>query len=205
MNPVSEIRIDREWINSLDPIHFGGEIEVVSDRRRVDKVVHHLMQHRELGFDTETRPAFRKGVKHPVALLQLATRDKAYLFQLMRTGLMPSMVELLESAKIRKLGIGLRDDLVKLQERAPFQPKGFVDLSQLAHDKGIVQVGARALVARYLRRRLTKSAQRSNWATPELTERQVNYAATDAWICLKLYPLLLSDSRQYSPREQASE
>ena len=201
MNPVTETRLDKEWINTLDPIQFDGDIQVISDRRTIDRVVRHLMQHRELGFDTETRPAFRKGIRHPVALLQLATRDTAYLFQLMRTGLPPSLVQLLESHKIRKLGIGIRDDIIKLQERAPFQAGGFTDLSELAHEKGIVQVGARALVARYLRRRLTKSAQRSNWATPELSDRQLQYAATDAWICLKLYPLLLADHRVYPPEE----
>lgn len=201
MNPVTEVRLDKEWINTLSPIQFEGNIKVISDRREVDRVVHKLMQVRQLGFDTETRPAFKKGVNHPVALLQLATRDTAYLFQLLRTGLTPSIVELLSSPRVKKIGIGVRDDIVKLRERVPFQPGGFVDLSEIADNKGIVQVGARALVARYLRHRLIKSSQRSNWAAPRLTERQVRYAATDAWICLKLYPLLLADHRDYSPGE----
>lgn len=201
MNPVTEVRLDKEWINTLSPIQFEGNIKVISDRREVDRVVHKLMQVRQLGFDTETRPAFKKGVNHPVALLQLATRDTAYLFQLLRTGLTPSIIELLSSPRVKKIGIGVRDDIVKLRERVPFQPGGFVDLSEIADNKGIVQVGARALVARYLRHRLIKSSQRSNWAAPRLTERQVRYAATDAWICLKLYPLLLADHRDYSPGE----
>ncbi len=202
MNPVTEVRLDKEWINTLSPIQFEGTIKVISDRREVDRVVHHLMQARQLGFDTETRPAFKKGISHPVALLQLATRENAYLFQLLRTGLTPSLVELLSTPRVKKIGIGVRDDIVKLRERVPFQAGGFVDLSEIADSKGIVQVGARALVARYLRHRLIKSSQRSNWASPRLTERQLRYAATDAWICLKLYPLLLADHRDYSPQEE---
>ncbi|MCP4220673.1 MAG: hypothetical protein GY765_38955, partial [bacterium] len=97
------------------------------------------------------------------------------------------------------------NDISKLQELKMFTPGGFLDLSDIAADKGIIQVGARSLTARYMEQRLVKSAQKTNWAQPKLTRKQQIYAACDAWICLEIYPLLLEDKTNYKKLAEEEE
>ncbi len=205
MNPISTLRLDKEFINTLPPLTFKGRIIEVMDRSSADRIALELMNYELLGFDTESRPSFRKGVTYPVALIQLASEDTAWLFRLRFCGFSENLLKLLSSTHVKKLGIGLRDDISRLKDIRDFQPGGFIELCDLAADKGIIQVGARPLTARYLHHRLIKSSQRSNWAAPTLTGKQKAYAATDAWVCLKLYPKLLADSRSYAqePEETA--
>ncbi|RLE17471.1 MAG: 3'-5' exonuclease domain-containing protein 2 [Acidobacteria bacterium] len=205
MNPISTPRLDKEFINTLPPLTFKGRIIEVMDRSSADRIALELMNYELLGFDTESRPSFRKGVTYPVALIQLASEDTAWLFRLRFCGFSENLLKLLSSTHVKKLGIGLRDDISRLKDIRDFQPGGFIELCDLAADKGIIQVGARPLTARYLHHRLIKSSQRSNWAAPTLTGKQKAYAATDAWVCLKLYPKLLADSRSYAqePEETA--
>ncbi|PJB83771.1 MAG: hypothetical protein CO090_00585 [Acidobacteria bacterium CG_4_9_14_3_um_filter_49_7] len=202
MNPISTLRLEKDFINTLPALNFKGRIIEVTDRTGADRIALELMEHKLLGFDTESRPSFRKGVSYPVALIQLATEDTAWLFRLRFCGFSENLLKLLSSSHVKKVGIGLRDDISRLKDIRDFQEGGFVELCDLAAEKGIIQVGARPLTARYLRHRLIKSSQRSNWAAPTLTEKQKNYAATDAWICLKLYPKLLADRRTYAPTDE---
>jgi len=197
MNPISTLRLEKDFINTLPPLTFKGRIIEVMDRTSADRIALELMKHKVLGFDTESRPSFRKGVSYPVALIQLASEDTAWLFRLRFCGFSQNLLKLLSSNHVKKLGIGLRDDISRLKDIRDFQPGGLVELCDIAAEKGIIQVGARPLTARYLHRRLIKSSQRSNWAAPKLTEKQKSYAATDAWVCLKLYPKLLADMRYY--------
>lgn len=205
MNPISTLRLEKDFINTLPPLIFKGRIIEVTDRASADRIALELMEHKLLGFDTESRPSFRKGVSYPVALIQFASEDTAWLFRLRFCGFSQNLLKLLSSSQVKKLGIGLRDDISRLKEIRDFLPGGFVELSDIAEKKGIIQVGARPLTARYLHHRLIKSSQRSNWAAPKLTEKQQTYAATDAWVCLKLYPKLIADSRIYAPAEENSD
>ncbi|NOZ12602.1 MAG: 3'-5' exonuclease domain-containing protein 2 [Acidobacteria bacterium] len=205
MNPISTPRLEKEFINTLPPLTFKGRIVEVTDRTTADRIALELMNHKVLGFDTESRPSFRKGVTYPVALIQLASEDTAWLFRLRFCGFSENLLKLLSSKHVKKLGIGLRDDISRLKDIRDFQPAGFIELCEIAAEKGIIQVGARPLTARYLHHRLIKSSQRSNWAAPQLTEKQKAYAATDAWVCLKLYPKLLADSRNYAPDPKEKE
>lgn len=190
-------RLSREYINSLPIIRFEGEVVIVTSEEQADEVAGRLMAETCVGFDTESRPSFTKGTSYPVSLVQLATHDTAYLFQLKKTGFSDRFVELLENDRIKKIGVGVKNDIEKLQELRKFTAGGFVDLSKLAAAKGIIQVGLRGLAARYIKHRVTKTAQKTNWAQPQLTRKQQIYAAGDAWICLRIYPRLLADSIDY--------
>lgn len=190
-------RISKEYINSLPIIRFDGDVVMVTSEQQAEEVLNRLMKEVWVGFDTESKPSFTKGTSYPVSLVQFSTHDTAYLFQLKKTGFTDGLVELLENKQIKKIGVGIKTDIVKLQEQRPFIPGGFVDLSELAAAKGIIQVGVRGLTARYLHHRLPKTAQKTNWARSELTRKQRIYAASDAWICLKIYPLILEDNTDY--------
>lgn len=190
-------RISKEYINSLPIIRFDGNVVMVTSEQQAEDVLKHLMEETWVGFDTESKPSFTKGTSYPVSLVQFSTQDTAYLFQLKKTGFSDKLVELLENKQIKKIGVGIKADIVKLQEQRLFIAGGFVDLSELAAAKGIIQVGVRGLTARYLRHRLPKTAQKTNWARSKLTMKQQIYAASDAWICLKIYPLILEDTTDY--------
>ncbi|UCH98622.1 MAG: 3'-5' exonuclease domain-containing protein 2 [Candidatus Aminicenantes bacterium] len=190
-------RLSKDYINSLPIVRFEGEVITVTTEKHAEEVLRDLMQETGVGFDTESKPSFKKGTFYPVSLVQIAAQDAAYLFQISKTGFTDGLVEFLENEDIKKIGVGIKTDIVKLQELRPFIPGGFVDLSPLAAEKGIIQVGVRGLTARYLRHRLPKTAQKTNWARSELSRKQQIYAATDAWICLQIYPYLLADTTDY--------
>jgi ribonuclease D len=177
-------------LSELPLLRYGGEIVLVDRPELLNEVVPLLLAEPYLGFDTETRPAFKKGEKYAPALVQLASSHRVYLLQLRELGITDALVTLLEQPLPLKVGIAIRDDIKALQEVRPFVPSGLVDLGDLARRQGIEQRGARSLAARFLGGRVSKGAQTSNWAVRTLSEKQKIYAATDAWICLKLYPLL---------------
>ncbi|MCU0285709.1 MAG: 3'-5' exonuclease domain-containing protein 2 [Acidobacteria bacterium] len=190
-------RIDSEYINSLPAVQFEGNVIIVESPEQEVSVIKELRNQCCVGFDTESKPAFKKGESYPISLVQLANNDTAYLFQLAKTGFSNALADFLADDKIKKIGIGVATDIEKLRELKQFVPRGFIDLSKIAKEKGIIQVGARALTARYLRKRLVKTAQKTNWAQLRLSRKQQAYAASDAWICLQIYPYLVADTTDY--------
>jgi len=194
---LKQNRLSRDYINSLPIIRFEGKVEVINDPSVAKKIVKKLSREKFLGFDTESKPSFKPGVSHPISLIQIATLKASYLFQVNGNDLIPLLEPLLTSEKVKKVGIGLAHDINKLKGFNGIILKGLIDLSSMAGDKGIIQTGARGLTARYLQKRLVKSAQTTNWARHELSEKQKTYAATDAWVCLKIYPLLKKDKINY--------
>lgn len=185
-----EEALSRDYINALPAIHFPGEIVLVDTPRKASETLLRLRNEKRIGFDTESKPSFTRGVSHPVCLVQLATEQNAFLIQLFKTGFPPALIELLSSPHTLKVGVGLENDLGKLRRWHSFRPAAFHDLGKVAATRGIPQLGARALTARFLQHRLIKSSQRTDWSRPQLTEKQMLYAATDAWVCLQLYPFL---------------
>ena len=198
---LEQNRISRDYINSLPVIRFGGSVKVINNPADAEKAVKKLSREKMLGFDTESKPSFKAGVSHPISLIQIATLKTSYLFQINGNGLIPMLEPLLTSEKIKKIGVGLAHDINKLKGFNGIVLKGLIDLSNLAREKGIIQTGARGLTARYLQMRLVKSAQTTNWARQELSEKQKIYAATDAWVCLKIYPLIKKDKIDYKKFE----
>lgn len=180
-------RISKEAINELPLASWDGPTTVVQTVQELAAAGERLAGETVLGFDTETRPAFRKGQKFDPSLLQLASSREVFLFQLHQTGLTPALRTLLEDPAIIKAGVALTFDLASLQALQPFRPRGFVDLAAMAKARGIKHHGLRGLAAAVCGVRISKSARTSNWANPVLTSQQIRYAATDAWIGRELY------------------
>lgn len=188
------LKIDKEEVNALEIGAFAGEIVLVDSPELLNEATLELKQTPLLGFDTETRPAFKKGVFYDVALLQLSTRTKAYLFRLNQIGLPVGIQEVLQDPKTVKIGAAVRDDLKALKKLAPtFKPAAFFDLNEELKKVGFLNVGVRNLSAMVLNIRISKSEQVSNWEGEVLTDKQLLYAATDAWACLEIFQTLRTE------------
>lgn len=180
--------IDKESLDQLPLATFQGEIVVVDSMAQLKAATAYLSTQRILGFDTETRPMFSKGGKrHHVALLQLAGRDRAYLFRLNRIGLPKQLISILENEDIIKVGAAIRDDIASLARLHPFEHSSFVDLQHVVETFGIENKSVKKMAAIILNVRISKSQQLSNWECDEYTEAQKQYAATDAWVCREIY------------------
>ncbi len=180
-------KYDKTKIGSLPRIVFPGRKIVILTEAEAKKAVDYLLQQDLLGFDTETRPVFKKGRSNKVALLQVSTRDTCFLFRLNRIGLCAAIIELLESTKVKKIGLSWHDDLMMLHKRGEFNAGGFVDLQDHMDELGIQDRSLAKLYANFFGERISKREQLSNWEADVLTEKQKDYAATDAWACVKLY------------------
>lgn len=181
------INITPEEINNLPLKTFDGNTTVISDAEALPKVIREIEKHHVVGFDTETRPSFKKGQVYQASLLQLAIPKKAFLIRINQTGVTPEIAELFQNEKIAKVGVGIRDDLKALRKFREFEPAGCYDLSTLAKQAGLQVESVKKLTALLLGFRISKSAQTSNWESASLTQKQIEYAATDAWVCLELY------------------
>ncbi len=181
------INITPEEINSLPLKTFNGRTHVVTNRDQLTAIVKEVASHEVVGFDTETRPSFKKGQLYQVSLLQLAIPKKVYLIRLNHTGVTNELAGLFSNERIVKAGVGIRDDLKALQKLQTFEPAGCCDLAMLAKQAGLQVESVKKLTALLLGFRISKSAQTSNWEAFAFTQKQIEYAATDAWVCLELF------------------
>lgn len=186
----SKVSITHDEINALPLGAFEGKVNVISEAGCLKKTFDEVAGHRVVGFDTETRPAFVKGQHYKVALMQIALPEKVFLIRLKATGITPEMVAFLENESILKAGVALRDDIKALQRLKPYRPAGFVELADLSRQKGLQVESVKKLAALLLGFRISKSAQTSNWEAETLNEKQISYAATDAWVCLEIFKRL---------------
>lgn len=180
-------KFTKEEINELPLQQYEGEIKLIDRKEDVSDAVKELSKCNLLGFDTETRPAFRKGVSYSPSLIQLATSEKVYLLHLSHIPLSDDIKELLSSSGITKTGVAVGNDVKELRNLSPFRPGGFHDLGDLARGLGMQTSGLRNLAANLLGFRISKGVQCSNWGRKVLTPQQVVYAATDAWVSRKIY------------------
>ena len=180
-------RMSREEINATPLKRWEGPVEVISKPEMISRTLERLRADDVLGFDTETRPAFKKGQSFLPSLLQLSTADEVFLFQLTPLGLPAPLLNLLTDPAVIKAGVSLAYDLRELKKISPFEDRGFVDLGHEAKQLGIKNHGLRGLCAVLLGFRISKSSQTSNWSKKNLTPAQVKYAATDAWAGRELY------------------
>jgi ribonuclease D len=160
----------------------------------MQETVNHLRGESHLGFDTETRPTFKKGQYYPPALIQLATESCVYLFRISKTKTLEPLIPILESEEILKTGVAIKDDVKELFAINEFRPGGFVEITEITKKLGYENRGLRALAALMLGGRISKGAQVSNWARPDLDNKQIRYAATDAWISRELYVRACAES-----------
>lgn len=182
------VKIDKTVIPQLPRYAFEGRIVVVQSEDEANRAVRVLRAAPMIGMDTETRPAFKRGEMHKVALLQMATEDICFLFRLNQIGLPEALVELLSDKDVLKLGLSLHDDFTMLRRRnSQVKPAGYIDLQDYVKGMGIEDLSLQKLYANVFGRRISKSARLSNWEADVLTEAQKVYAATDAVTCIQLY------------------
>jgi Ribonuclease D len=179
--------ISNEELDLLPLSMFEGKIHLVQSVEQITAAVDYLKKQPILGFDTETRPSFKKGQIHPVALLQLSTSDEAFLFRVNHIGISPGLVKVLSSPAILKIGAAIHDDIKVLQRIAPFKPNGFIDLQDMAKTYRIENLSLKKLAGIVMGVRISKSQRLTNWEATILTEQQQIYAATDAWIAHEIY------------------
>jgi ribonuclease D len=192
MNREYRENISIEEIRELELKWFEGEIVVVDNIDTFKSVIPRLMRSELLGFDTETKPSFKKGKKNKVSLIQLADRDLACLFRINKIGLPDELVKILANRDVIKAGVAIHDDIKILKHIRKFEPEGFIDLQGFVKDYGIESSGLKKLTAIILGFRISKSQQVTDWEATELTEPQRVYAATDAWVCREIYDELVS-------------
>lgn len=176
-----------EEISACELSWFKGEIVLVDNMKTFRQVFPRLLGSKLLGFDTETKPNFRKGRKNKVSLLQLANADLACLFRINKIGIPDELVRLLADPLVKKAGVAIHDDIRFLASVRKFMPGGFIDLQPFVKDFGIKSSGLKKLCAIILGFRISKRQQVTDWEAEELSEAQQLYAATDAWVCYEIY------------------
>lgn len=184
--------VSKEELAGFPVERFEGDIFVVDTAEGVVKALEMLSGHRLVGFDTETRPTFKKGQHNRVALLQLSTDNSAFLFRLNRIGLPRELADYLADSRIVKAGVAISDDIKGLAEWKSFKPGGFVELQSVVKDYGIKSSGLKKLAAIILGFSISKRQQVTNWESDVLSDAQLVYAATDAWVCHKIYSELIN-------------
>ena len=171
---------------------FKGEIVLVDNLKTFFEVFPRLLGLDLLGFDTETRPTFKKGKKNSVSLIQLSTEDLACLFRINKIGIPDELIKLLSDPSVIKAGVAVHDDIRFLSGVRKFTPNGFIDLQNFVKDYGIQSSGLKKLAAIVLGFRISKRQQVTDWEADQLTEAQEIYAATDAWVCHQIYKKLVN-------------
>ena len=188
---VLQNKISKELVSAMPRTNFSGRIFVVCTEREARKAVDYLNTHAVVGIDTETRPSFRKGQTHKVALLQISTYDTCFLFRLNYLGL-PDFLEKFLQNNVLKVGLSLRDDFTVLQRLNTQDPRkgNWVELQDYVQRFGIEEKSLQKIFALLFSKRISKSQRLSNWEAETLTEAQQLYAATDAWACVEIYNYL---------------
>lgn len=190
--------ITKEEVNQLDVRQFEGDIRVVQHPAAFMDAMNELRRYEVLGFDTETKPAFKKGVNHNISLIQVSNDNVAWLFRVNKIGIPPELKHFLEDEHVLKVGAGLLDDMRRLRQITRFQPGGFLDLQKYVEAFSIESKSLKKMVAIVLGYKISKSQQMSNWEADELTGQQQKYAATDAWACLEIYNKLRNALNDYT-------
>jgi len=180
-------RISRDEMIGLPIRRYEGSVHVVAGHSDLPRAMQDILQEGVVGFDTETRPAFRPGESYLPSLAQFATASAVYLLQAQQQDLFGAMREILSSEKIIKVGVSVTDDMRNLKKLFEFGERSVVDLGEVAKRHGVKQAGVRNLAGMFLGARIPKGAKTTNWAARRLTPHQIAYAATDAWACRELY------------------
>ena len=194
-----QITIDKQSLAKLPCAEFPCEAIVVDRTEDVDSAIDYLEKSAIIGFDTETKPSFRKGVTHNVSLIQLSTHDRCYLFRINMTGMHPRLTALLENPHRLKVGLSLHDDFHNLRKLADIQPEGFIDLQKFVKDFHIADNSLTRIHAILFDERISKGQRLTNWEAAELTPTQVTYAALDAYSCIRIYDYLMGGA--FVPKE----
>lgn len=173
---------------------YPGAITLVDSAAVAHRALRILAKEDAVGFDTETRPSFKKGRVHNAALMQISTGERCFLFRLNKIGICAELKAFLENQEILKIGLSVHDDFNVLRRTTPIEPQGFIDLQHLVKNYDIADTSLQKIYAIVFGERISKSQRLTNWESETLTEPQQAYAALDAWACLKLYRYFESGS-----------
>lgn len=185
--------ITKEEIAQLPVVLFEGRIITIDSMNDLESAVAYLSAQPMIGIDTETRPAFKKGIIYNVSLLQISTLDTCFLFRLNRIGFPSSLIDLFESKSVKKIGLSLQDDFGKLKKMGSFNEQSVVELQQFVKKYQIQDMSLQKVYALLFDQKISKSQRLTNWDADVLTEQQKRYAATDAWACLRIYNELMNN------------
>ena len=183
--------ITKAEIAAMPKVLFPGRIFVIYTESEAEKAVAYLKDQRIVGVDTETRPSFKRGTTHKVAVLQISTQDTCFLFRLNRIGMPDSLQEFLMSDTL-KIGLSLKDDFNSLRKREDVHPDrgNWIELQDYVGRFGIADRSLQKIFANLFGQKISKSQRLSNWEAEVLSEGQKLYAATDAWACVEIYNCL---------------
>ena len=183
------VKLSKNEINALPLIQYEGDIEILTSKDNIQAAINDLKNYDLIGFDTETKPTFVKGPLNPPSIMQLACDDKVYIFQFDNDEILKKLSSILSNENITKCGVSVDRDLIELMYLSPFDPISFVDLGNVARENEIPHHGLRGLVAMFLKHRISKGSQTSDWSKISLSDSQISYAATDAWVSLELFKI----------------
>ncbi|MDE5930360.1 MAG: 3'-5' exonuclease domain-containing protein 2 [Muribaculaceae bacterium] len=194
------ISIPKQILPSLPQARFPGQITVIDSLDQARQALRYLRRAAIVGFDTETRPSFRKGNPHKVALLQLSTDERCFLFRLNRMGVSRALCNFLQDPAVMKVGLSVHDDFNVLRRSVPeLKPQGFIELQAYVKRYGIVDISLQKIYAIVFGEYMPKNQRLTNWEADQLTPHQQAYAAMDAWACLRIYTYL--NSGRFIPME----
>lgn len=188
-----KLSITKEQLAEFLPVHFPGKITIIDLENDIPNAIAKIKESAIVGIDTETRPAFKKGVIHSVALMQISTHDECFLFRINKIGLGDILKEFLEDESIIKVGLSLQDDLRALRKSIDFTARGFIDLQGFVKKYSIMDNSLQKIYGLIFGEKISKGQRLSNWEVQELSPHQMSYAAIDAWACLMIYDELLSE------------
>ena len=191
MNRIIYSKYDKSKISALPRVVFEGRIFVITTPSEAEKAVNYLLSMPILGVDTETRPSFKRGSFHKVALLQVSTYDTCFLFRLNFLGFHAAVKRLLEDTTVPKIGLSWHDDLCGLHRLGNFKPGLFIDIQDHVREIGVEDLSLQKLYANMFGQNISKRERLTNWEQDVLTDKQKQYAAIDAWACIRLYEELL--------------
>ncbi len=193
------VSISKEELAALPAAAYQGNIILIDTEEGVANAVNALSQETVIGFDTETKPSFKRGQSNKVALLQLATRSSCYLFRLNRIGIAEPIIRLLENESILKIGLSIHDDFHNLNKIHKITPGGFIDLQQFVKKFMIADNSLSRIYGILFGQRISKGQRLTNWEADELSLHQQGYAALDALACIQIYDHL--NSGKFNPCE----
>lgn len=193
------VTINKDELASLPVVDYTNGIVLVDKEEGIEEIAKFLSGQKIIGFDTETKPSFRRGQINKVSLLQLSTHEECFLIRLNKVGLPESIKKILEDPNILKIGLSIHDDFHSLRKICELEPDGFVELQSFVKNFNIQDNSLARIYGILFGHRISKGQRLTNWEAEELTEHQQGYAALDALACIQIYEHLLSG--KFKPEE----
>lgn len=186
------VTISKEEVAELQAEEYIKDIILIDCIEDVKAAVSKLSKQIRIGFDTETKPSFKRGHINYVSLLQLSTPNECFLFRLNRIGLPDDLKGILENPNIQKIGLSTHDDFNSLRKLCDVNPDGFIELQSFVKNYKIIDCSLTKIYAILFGLRISKGQRLTNWEADELSQHQQCYAALDAEACVRIYEHLIS-------------